>query len=215
MAYWTARRDIPYCSWSVSEPSLDALHRWEELHCASFRHMWVSPSYVPQRLTLKLLTKCKFWVSSHSQHGKLCAELWGETSIAYLWIISKPALDIEGRWEKLLTVSVSHLWVSPCDFSPRLTHKVHTKYLIFNTLSVSIENGILFTKRDISIHCSWSVPKPSLGVLSWWYELLYASFCHSWISPDSQNAHEMPNFKYPLSTENWMIFYNERQPLLM
>ena len=32
---------------------------------------------------------------------------------------------------------------------------------------------------------------------------------------DSQNAHEMPSFKYPLSTENWMILYNERQPLLM
>ena len=32
---------------------------------------------------------------------------------------------------------------------------------------------------------------------------------------DSQNAHEMPNFKYPLSTEKWMIFYNERRPLLM
>ena len=27
---------------------------------------------------------------------------------------------------------------------------------------------------------------------------------------DSQNAHKMPNFKYPLSTENRMLFYNIR-----
>ena len=99
-----------------------------------------------------------------------------------IWIISKAALDIEGRWEKLLTVSASHLRVSPWDFPPWLTHKAHTKYLIFNTLSLNINNGILCTRRDISIHCSWSVPKPSLDVLSRWYELLYASFCHSWIS---------------------------------
>ena len=31
---------------------------------------------------------------------------------------------------------------------------------------------------------------------------------------DSQNAHKMPNFKYPLSTENGVSFYNERHPLL-
>ena len=81
-----------------------------------------------------------------------------------IWTISKPALDIEWRWERLLTVSASHLWVSPCDFPPRLTHKVHTKYLIFNTLSVNIKNTILFTRRDMSIHCSWSIPKPSLDM---------------------------------------------------
>ena len=80
MGCWTARRDIN-CLWSVSKPSLDALSRWEELPCASARHLWVSPSYVPQRLTLRLLSKCKFGVSS--QYAKLGAELWGETSIAY------------------------------------------------------------------------------------------------------------------------------------
>ena len=32
---------------------------------------------------------------------------------------------------------------------------------------------------------------------------------------DSQNAHKMPNFKYPLSPENGMPLYNERYPLLM
>ena len=32
---------------------------------------------------------------------------------------------------------------------------------------------------------------------------------------DSQNAHKMRNFKYPLSTENGMFFYNERHPLLV
>ena len=37
------------------------INRWEELlPCASFRYLWVSPSYVPQRRTLKSLTKCKF-----------------------------------------------------------------------------------------------------------------------------------------------------------
>ena len=46
-----------------------------------FRHLWVSPSYIPWYLTLKSLTKCKFWVSP--QYGKLGAELWGETFIAY------------------------------------------------------------------------------------------------------------------------------------
>ena len=37
------------------------------------------------------------------------------------------------------------------------------------------------TNRDI--HCSWSVPKPSLDVLSREYELPYASFCNSLVSP--------------------------------
>ena len=32
---------------------------------------------------------------------------------------------------------------------------------------------------------------------------------------DSQNAHKMRNFKYPLSIEIGMFFYNERHPLLM
>ena len=31
---------------------------------------------------------------------------------------------------------------------------------------------------------------------------------------DSQNAHKMPNLKYPLSKENGVSFYNERHPLL-
>ena len=97
-------------------------------------------------------------------------------------IVSKHVLDAERMWEELLTISASHLWVTPCDFPTLLTLKLHTKYQIFNTLSVQ-KMGYCATKRDISIHCSWSVPKPSLDVLSWWYELLYASFCHSWISP--------------------------------
>ena len=41
--------------------------------------------------------------------------------------------------------------------------------------------GWYATYRDI--HCSWSVPKPSLDVLIRWYELPYASFCHSLVSP--------------------------------
>ena len=32
---------------------------------------------------------------------------------------------------------------------------------------------------------------------------------------DPQNAHKMPNCKYPLSTENEILFHNERHPLLM
>ena len=140
-----------------------------------------------------------------------------------IWIISKAALDIEGRWEKLLTVSAGHLWVSPWDFPPWLTHKAHTKYLIFNTLSLNIDNGILCTRRDISIHCSWSVPKPSLDVLI--ESMVWASLCiflslmdlteTIFTKIDSQNALEMPNFKFPLSTKNWIIFYNERRPSLM
>ena len=38
-----------------------------------------------------------------------------------IWIVSKPALDAEGRWEKLLTVSASHLRVSSCNLPPWLT----------------------------------------------------------------------------------------------
>ena len=40
---WTARRDI-HCLWSVWKPSLDRLHRYEELPWASLQHMWVSPA---------------------------------------------------------------------------------------------------------------------------------------------------------------------------
>ena len=31
----------------------------------------------------------------------------------------------------------------------------------------------------------------------------------------SQNAHKIPNFKYPLSIENGLLFYDETHPLLM
>ena len=51
----------------------------------------------------------------------------------------------------------------------------------------------------------------------------FASICLSVIGPakpfsikvGSQIAHKMPHFGYPLSTENWMLNCNERQPLSM
>ena len=42
-----------------SKSSLNARDRWEELLCVSLYRLWVSPGYVPRRLTLKSLTKFK------------------------------------------------------------------------------------------------------------------------------------------------------------
>ena len=104
-----------------------------------------------------------------------------------------------------------HGWLSNCTQNTRFS------------IPSQHRNGIWCATRR-GIHCSWSVPKPSLDdALSWWYEPPYASFRHSWVSPwspfftkvDSQNAHKKPNFKYPLSAENEMPLYNERYPLLM
>ena len=132
MGCWTAMKDI-HCLWSVSKPSLDASSTGEELSCPSSRHMWVSPRYVPRRLTLELPTKCKFWVYPLS----MIIGCWTvRRDIHSIWIGLIPVLDAEWRWEKLLTVSGSHSWVSQCNYPPQLTVKLPIKYQVFNTLSV-------------------------------------------------------------------------------
>ena len=100
----------------------------------------------------------------------------------------------------------------------QIAHKIPDFQYPFST-----KMGYCATKRDISIHCSWSDPKPSLDALSWWY--LRASLCIFLplmgltktcpTNVHSQNAHKMPNFKYPIGTENGTILYNERHTLLM
>ena len=110
-----------------------------------------------------------------------------------IWIILKPALDTDRRWEQLLTVSASHLWVSPCNFPPQLTLINCTQNARFSIPS-QYRTGDTYCATRRGIHCSWSVPKPSLDALSWWYELPYSSFRHScifhqgWLSKCIQNA---------------------------
>ena len=55
-----------------------------------------------------------------------------------IWIVSKPVLDAEGRLEKALIASVSHLWVLLSYFTAQFTLKLHTKCTVFNILSVSL-----------------------------------------------------------------------------
>ena len=170
------------------------INRWEELlPCASFRYLWVSPSYVPQRLTLKSLTKCKFGgILSVWKIG--CRTTRRE--IYSIWIDSKAVLDAEGRWEKLLAVSIKHLCVSPCNFPSRFdSHKLHIKYQIFNTLSVQ-KMGCCSLPGETSIGMKCS--KPIFRCIK---PMLWASLCI--ILPlmgltdtfttevDSQNAHKM------------------------
>ena len=73
MGCWTARRDI-HCLWSASKPSLGTLCRCEDLPCASFRHLWVSPSCVQRRPTLKSLTKCNLGYPLNMQNWVLHCE---------------------------------------------------------------------------------------------------------------------------------------------
>ena len=142
-------------------------------------------------------------------------------------IVSKHVLDAERMWEELLTISASHLWVTPCDFPTLLTLKLHTKYQIFNTLSVQ-KMGYCATKRDISIHCSWSDPKPSLDALSWWY--LRASLCIFLpLMGLTKTCPTIPMFTLKMHTKcqilstpsvqkiGWCstMLYNERHTLLM
>ena len=91
-----------------------------------------------------------------------------------IWIILKPALDTDRRWEQLLTVSASHLWVSPCNFPPQLTLINCTQNARFSIPS-QYRTGNTYCATRRGIHCSWSVPKPSLDALRWWY--LWASLC--------------------------------------
>ena len=71
-------------------------------------------------------------------------------------IVSKHVLDAERMWEELLTISASHLWVTPCNFPTLLTLKLHTKYQIFNTLSVQNRGYLLCyqERHTLLMRCS-------------------------------------------------------------
>ena len=56
----------------------------------------------------------------------------------------------------------------------------HTKMPGFQ-YPLSVENWMC-SATGRGIHCSWSVSKPSLDVLSQWHVLLDASFCHFGVS---------------------------------
>ena len=120
-------------------------------------------------------TRC--WV--HPLSTKMdCHSKW--RGIHCLWSVSKPSWDAWDGWEELLIEYIYQLLDPLSHFLPRLALKFHTKCHIFNSLSVQ-KMGCCATRRGI--HCSWSIPIPSLNALSWWYELTCAYFCHSWVSP--------------------------------
>ena len=113
----------------------------------------------------------RFSIPSQHRNGIWCATRRG---IHCSWSVPKPSLDALSWWYELPYASFRHSWVSPRHFPPRLTLKMHTKCQILNTLSVQ-KTGCHSTMR--SIHCLWSVPKPSLCAPARWEELLCASFC--------------------------------------
>ena len=101
-------------------------------------------------LTELCFTKVDSRMTSKMVHFLVILPVWKIGSytvgrdIHSIQMVPKPALDATGRCEKLLTVSASHLWVSLlCDFPPRLTLKLQTKYHIFNTYPLSTENGMM------------------------------------------------------------------------
>ena len=162
----------------------------EELSCPSSRHMWVSPRYVPQRLTLELPTKCKFWVYPLS----MIIGCWTvRRDIHSIWIVSIPALDAEWRWEKLLTVSDSHLWVSQCNYQQLLTLKLPIKYPVFSTLSVQKMGQ---ERHPLLMKCFKTFPRciKLIGgaVLAMHLSTIHGShqdiFHQGWLSKCTQNA---------------------------
>ena len=83
-------------SWSVPNPSLDAWCRWEELLWASFYLLWFSPTYVPQRLTLKLHKTPDVGIALSVP--TVPVDLRGETFIAYEVFQNHPKIhDTDGR----------------------------------------------------------------------------------------------------------------------
>ena len=81
---------------------------------------------------------------------------------------------------------------------------------------------VLFTSGDISIHCSWSVPKPSLNVWCRREELLCASLYLLWFSPTyvpQRLTHKLQKIQdvwiSPLSTKMACQYEEERHSLIM
>ena len=154
IGWWTARRAI-HSIWIVSSPALGAEWRWDKLSMStvSVTQLWVSPCSFRPPVDSQIAHKIPdFQYPLSTESGML-------RDIHSIWIVSKPALGTEWRWETFFTVSACHLLVSPCIFSPRLALKLHTKYQIFNTLLVQ-KMGWYATTRDI--HCSWSIWRPAL-----------------------------------------------------
>ena len=139
-----------------------------------------------------------------------------------IWIVSKPAVDTEGRWGKLLTVSVSYLWGSPWNFPPRLGSQiVHTQNTRFSiSTPLSADNGMLHYRERHPLLMKYSKTFfQCMQYVSWAFLCIFLSLMGLTktfsTKVDPQNAHKMPNCKYPLSTENEILFHNERHPLLM
>ena len=82
-------------------------------------------------------------------------------------------------WQYLSATCGSHHTMFHHTVDSQIAHKIEaTRFSIPSQYRIW---GDMLPYRDI--HCSWSVPKPSLDVLIRWYELPYASFCHSLVSP--------------------------------
>ena len=165
-------------------------------------------------LALKLHTKYQIFkiYPISTENGML-------RDIHSIWIVSKHNLSAEGRWGKLLTVSASHLWSSPFNFPPWFGSQIAHKIPDFQ-YPLSTDNGMLHYKERHPLVMKYS--KTSfrfVQYMAWAFLCIFLSLMGPMktfpTKVDPQNAHKMPNCKYPLSTENEILFHNERHPLLM
>ena len=101
-----------------------------------------------------------------------------------------------------------------------LSNCTHTKYQIFNKYPLSADNGMLHYRERHPLLMKYSKTFfQCMQYVSWAFLCIFLSLMGLTktfsTKVDPQNAHKMPNCKYPLSTENGVLFYNERHPLLM
>ena len=111
---------------------------------------------------------------------------------------------------------VSHL----CHFPPRSMLKWYTKCQIWGTLSVQA-NGMVYCKerQPLLLECFKSFLKCIRQIRGAsdriCQHLMFHIIPFSTEINLSQIVHEMPELGYPLSTANGMVYYKQRQPLLL
>ena len=131
------------------KPFYSDRRQMRRLVTSSEGHVLVAPYHFQPRSTLKLLTIYRIF-STLSVQPIVCCTVMKDTHC--LQIVSKPSLDLEGRWGDLVVASAGRLQVSSFNFPPMLNVKLLTKYRILGTLDLSMANRMLYCSERHPLH---------------------------------------------------------------
>ena len=156
-------------------------------------------------------------------NGMLCYDerhpLLMKCFITFLRCISKA-----GRAYGIITLP---LIVHTLLFLSRSNLKLHTKYQILGTVSISTESGMLWCQDRHPLLLKYltifspCMRNASFQVVYGLGELLKAFISHLWVTMcdfsyvDSQGTNKIPDLEYPLNRRKGVICCNERHSLLL